>query len=166
MKTLSPQGIKILKIIHLLLAGIWIGGAVALTLLLFALSPDDAHGMYIKSRALQLIDDWMIIPGAVGCFLTGLVYAIWTKWGFFKHHWITVKWVLTVAMIAFGTVALGPWINGNVYPVAEIARYADAGNAEYAHNLLQSKIWGSLQTSLFLFIFAISVLKPWKKKST
>ena len=163
MKTLGANGIKTLKIVHLLFAFMWIGGAFSMILLLFTTSPAEIGEMYMRSRVLQLIDDWLIIPGAVGCLLTGVVYGIWSKWGFFKHRWITIKWILTFAMVLFGTFAMGPWVNGNVYSVDEMFRYTTE-NSEFARNVSLSAICGSIQTACLLFIVVISVLKPWKKK--
>lgn len=163
MKKLKGSGIKILKVVHLLFACMWIGGAMAMTFLLMKTSPQESHEMYMRSLVLKEIDDWLVIPGALGCFVTGIVYGIWTNWGFFKYRWITVKWIFTVAMILVGTFLMGPWVNGNVYPVEEIARYT-AGNEEFFYNVSQNTIWGSIQLAALLFVVVVSVFKPWKSK--
>ncbi len=161
MKKLKGNGIKILKTIHLLFAFMWIGGALSMTLLLLTTAPQESYEMYMRSLSLMLVDDWLIIPGAMGCLFTGLVYGIWTHWGFFKHRWLSVKWVLTVAMILLGTFLMGPWVDGNVYPAQDIPDYAP-DNTVFFHNVSQTILWGSIQLALLLGVVVISVFKPWK----
>lgn len=48
----------------------------------------------------------IVIPGAIGCLITGLIYGIFTNWGFFKHNWMMFKWTITVTAIFLGTVSL------------------------------------------------------------
>ncbi len=159
---LNPTGSKILKIIHIILSSMWVGGAICLTLVLFCITPD-GDGVYTWSLALKIIDDFAIIPGAVGCLLVGVVYGIFTKWGFFRHAWLIVKWVLTVAQILFGTFVLGPLVNGNV-KIAAATGAAALTDPVFIHNVGTSKILGPIQLAGLLFVVAISILKPWKKK--
>ena len=165
MPTLKKQGLKILKMVHLLLVVMWIGGAIALTLVLFLVQPETGDELYMKMRILKTIDDLIIIPGAMGNLLIGIVYGVWTKFGFFKQPWITVKWVLTVAQILFGTFFLGPWVNENV-EIANNLRQGAFNDATFQQNLEMNAIWGSVQLALLLFVLVISVQKPWRKSGT
>lgn len=163
MGKITGKGVKVLKIIHLLLAFMWIGGGFSMVLLLLTTSPSDSHELYMRSLALKLIDDWLIIPGALGIILSGVVYGIWTNWGFFKYRWITVKWVLTIGMVLLGTFLMGPWVNGNVYPVEKISNYT-LDNKEFFNHVMQTILWGSIQVTLLIMVVVISVLRPWKRK--
>lgn len=162
MKTLGPKGVKYLKILHLFLAIMWIGGALAMSILALTSKPETGDELYMFSRMLQIIDDYLIIPGAMGNILIGVVYGIWTKWGFFKHRWLTVKWVLTIVQVLFGTFVLGPWINENV-ALAQTLGQDILSSVDYFHNLQMTRIWGTVQTTILLSFIIISVLKPWKK---
>ena len=104
------------------------------------------------------MDDYFIIRGAVGALITGLIYSLWTNWGFFKHTWIIVKWIMTILQILFGALVLGPCINRNVM-IADQLR-----DAVFLNNIQTTQIWGTVQTMLLLFVIVISVQKPWKKK--
>lgn len=166
MKKLSSRGIKILKIIHLFFAVLWIGGGIALLVVLFSVNPANGDELYMKSRIIQIIDDYLIIPGALASFFIGIVYGIWTNWGFFKYKWIIVKWIVTVAQILFGTFVLGPWVNENV-EIASQLRDAAMDNATLLHNINMSQTWGTLQVLILASVFLIvSVMKPWNKKKT
>lgn len=105
----------------------------------------------------------MVIAGATGCFITGLLYGIITKWGFFKHRWLAVKWVLALFMMMSGTFAMGPCVDGNVFPIEEISKYV-TDNGIFWNNILQIKWWGTLQILLLITTVVISIYKPWKKK--
>lgn len=164
MKKLNPQGVKVLKMFHLFFAVLWIGGGIALLAVLFLVYPESGDELYMKSRVIQVIDDFLIIPGAIASLLIGVVYGVWTNWGFFKHRWITAKWILTVCQILFGTFFLGPWVNNNVDIAFEL-RDAALDHSTFLHNVQMSKICGTIQVVILVVGFIIvSVAKPWKKK--
>lgn len=162
MKKLSSNQTRILKIIHLFFFVSWIGGGVCLISVMFLAQPALPEDIFMKYRSMQVIDDFVIIPGALGSLFTGMVYSIWTNWGFFRHRWLTVKWILTVAQILFGTFALGPWLNGNV-DIARQLRGSAPANADFALNASNIQLWGAVQVLFLLFMVVISVIKPWKK---
>jgi hypothetical protein len=164
MKKLTGNGIKILKMFHLLFASMWFGGGLSMLLLLITLSPQESYEMYMRSLALQKIDDYIVIPAAIACLITGLIYGIWTNWGFFKHRWITVKWILLIIMIMISLgLFMGPWIDNNVYPITEISNYT-MDNKDFFHNIRWSILVGAIQVSFLFFVYIISVFKLWKKK--
>lgn len=161
---LSPKGMKALKVIHLVCAVAWFGSAISMNLLRHLVSVNDPAGMYWMAEILEAIDMDILVPGAVGCLLTGIVYGAFTNWGFFKHRWITVKWVLTIFMITLGTFWMGPLVKSNVLIGKELME--GAGNAsQYWQNVTSNEYMGLLQTFLLLVVFIISVYKPWKKKA-
>lgn len=164
MKKLSPQGVKILKMFHLFFAILWIGGGLTLVILFFSVNPANGDELYMKSRIVQIIDDYLIIPGAMASLLIGIIYGIWTNWGFFKYKWIIVKWIMTVVQILFGTFVLGPWVNENV-EIASTLRDAAMDDATLLHNVKMSQIWGTVQVAILVLTFiVVSVQKPWKPK--
>lgn len=162
-KKLRTQGVKILKMFHILFAFCWIIGGLALCVLLFTTFPQSGDELYMRSRILQIVDDYFIIYGALGVFATGLIYSIWTNWGFFKHTWIIVKWIMTILQILFGTFVLGPCINNNVI-IADQLRDIAFTDPVFLDNLQTTQLWGTIQVALLLIVIVISVQKPWKKK--
>lgn len=165
MKTLNTTGLKTLKVVHLVCAIIWIGSAIVMNLLRLLVNVSDAAGMYYMAEILEAIDIQILVPGAVGCLLTGIVYGCFTKWGFFKHRWLTVKWILTIFMILVGTFCMGPLIKENV--VIGKALMNGGGDAIlYADNVTANAWLGAMQLILLIFVVIISVWKPWKKKVT
>ncbi|HOP30009.1 MAG TPA: hypothetical protein P5120_07280 [Spirochaetota bacterium] len=164
MKKLNSKQIRILKIIHIFFFVSWIGGGIGLISLMFLAQPLIPDDIYMKYRSMQVIDDFIIIPGALGSLFTGLIYSIWTNWGFFRQRWLTVKWILTVAQILFGTFALGPWLNGNV-DIAMKLRGSALTDSAFINSSSNIKLWGTLQVLFLLFMVIVSVIRPWKKTS-
>jgi hypothetical protein len=163
-KKLKPQAIKILKMAHILFGFSWTIGAIALCLLLFITHPESGDELFMRSRMLQIIDDYFIIAGAMGALITGLIYSIWTNWGFFKHPWIIVKWILIILQILTGTFILATPLNNNV-AIADLLRDTALTDPAFISNIQTLKIVGTIQTVFLLFVIVISVQKPWKKRS-
>ncbi len=163
-RKLKPQAVKILKMIHLFFTFCWIVGGVTLCLLIFITYPTSGDELYMRSRILQIVDDYFIIYGAFGALITGLIYSIWTNWGFVRHPWIIVKWIMTILQIVFGTFVLGPCINDNVI-IADLLRNQALSDPIFLENVWTTQIWGTIQTLLLLTIIVISVQKPWKMRT-
>ena len=164
---LSPAQTKWLKCFHLLAVAGWIGGALSLTLLHFLrFQGVDEIGNDLRGidRAGGLIDiGVVVILGALGCLLTGLLYSLFTKWGFFRHRWLLVKWIITVVCISSGIILLGPWETG----MSEISRKLGAAallDEKYLSYMYLNFWFGMVQIFLLVFAAFISVFKPWKTK--
>lgn len=162
MKKLSARGQKWLKGCHVFFAGLWVGGAVALTLMNFLLKAADGMELYGINRSLKFVDDLIIIPGAMGSLLTALIYALFTNWGWFKHRWITLKWIINVGGVIFGTFWLGPWTNSLV-PLAKARGLAALADPAYAQTRTLLLSLGTIQACTIVLAVFISVLKPWKR---
>jgi len=164
MKKFGARGQKNLKIFHLIMVGLWVGGAVGLTLMAAFLGPGESDGeLYAYDMARKFIDDFIIIPGAMGCLVSGLLISWLTPWGFFKHRWVAVKWVLTVACILFGTFVLGPFVNDRALMSLDFGLRA-LDKPVYVDSLSRTLRLGGFQVLAILFMVAISTLKPWKRK--
>jgi hypothetical protein len=160
---LSSTGRACLKGLHIVCTCAWVGAGVCMFLLNFVARPNNSHDLYVVMAALRLIDDWAIIPAAVGSLLTGLLLSWLTPWGFFKWRWVTVKWLLTVAMTVFGMAYLSPWL----HQMADISA-ADPGGALQNETFLANR-WllslsaGPMFLSMFFLVF-LSVIKPWSAR--
>ncbi len=162
MKKLSAKGQKWLKGIHILFACTWIGAAIILCLMNQFLKASYGMQLYGIDVSMKFIDDFIIIPGANGVLLTGVVYSVFTGWGWFKRRWIIVKWGITIFGIIFGTFWLGPWVN-ELVPISKSHGLDAWIEPVYLHSRNMIFYWGMAQLSTLIFALFISVLKPWKK---
>lgn len=163
MHLVKRQGMVALKIVHLLGASCWLGGAVSLIFLNLYSPAASREGMlYCISFSSHVADMWVVIGLGLGtCVFTGFLYGVLTRWGFFRHRWVAVKWFVTGLCFASGWLFLGRWEG------ARLALSEAAGNAALDAAYQQARalhLWGSLaQAGLLVFLVAISVIRPWKK---
>jgi hypothetical protein len=109
----------------------------------------------------HFIDMKILTPAAVVTLITGLIYSIFTKWGFFKHGWLIYKWIITIAIIVTGTFYLGPMVS-NMLDIVDIKRFAALEDPYYQSGLFTG-MWASIiNTTLLIIAVVVSVYKPWK----
>lgn len=167
MPKLKAKGLKWLKGFHLIAVSSWVGGAVAL-LLLYFLKGDVADGgvLYGINQSIHHVDMVVVvIPGAFGCLVTGLIYSSFSNWGFFKHTWLIFKWIVTVTAILFGTFFLGPW-ETTMMEISGKLGISSLTDQAYLYNENMNLIFGAVQVLLLMVTIFISIFKPWKTKKT
>lgn len=161
---LNKNQTKALKFFHLIFASCWLGGILSITIVTNDNSIVSREGMLIGiNTAGKLIDKFLVITGAMGCLITGILYSILTPWGFFKHKWIIFKWIITICCVMIGIFFLGVW-KEELFVLSYNLGNAALNDTTYL--MIQSKrlVLVLLQISALLFIFAISIIKPWNKK--
>ncbi|MDS1272359.1 hypothetical protein RIF23_18895 [Lipingzhangella sp. LS1_29] len=82
---------------HILSSVGWAGAvATVLTLAVIGLAGSDAQVARAAYIAMAPITRYILVPLAVAALLTGIVQALGTPWGLFRHYWIVAKLGLTV----------------------------------------------------------------------
>jgi hypothetical protein len=82
---------------HLTFSVGWIGSVIAyLALGVTAVTSDEIQTVRAAWTAMELIGWYVIVPLALTSLLTGLVVALGTKWGLFRHYWVLISFALTV----------------------------------------------------------------------
>jgi hypothetical protein len=111
---------------HLTFSLGWIGAVVAyLALGIAAEISQDVPTVRAAWIGMELTGWYVIVPLALVSLLTGVVMALGTKWGLFRHYWVLFSLVLTV----FATVVLllhMPTVSSQ----AEVARHADSARLD------------------------------------
>ncbi len=162
MKKLSASGQRWLKCFHVLSAGVWVGTAAALATKQFFVTPSGEGELFGILSTLDFIDMYILVPGAMGTLITAIIYSVWTNWGWFRHRFITVKWIICLFGISFGTYPLGPWLSG-MTGISEAKGLASFGDPIFLHYRSMLFIFGPFQALTIVFAFFLSVLKPWRK---
>ena len=88
---------RILDLVHLLFASLWLGGFTIVfvcSIRLWTQTIDPVFGLATINFVQEVVK--VCIPALMA---TGLLYGFATKWGFFSHGWVTAKWVLTIALV-------------------------------------------------------------------
>lgn len=163
MPKLNAKGLKWLKGFHLIAVASWVGGGVALILLYFLKDGVAESGvLYGINQSIHHVDmAVVVIPGAFGCLLTGLIYSSFSNWGFFKHNWLIFKWIVTVSAILFGTFFLGPWETAMMEISGKIG-ISSLSDPAYLYNQKMNLVFGAIQVLVLVVTVFISIFKPWK----
>ncbi|MEI8187028.1 MAG: hypothetical protein WCG19_10060 [Chlorobiaceae bacterium] len=165
MPKLNQKGLKWLKGFHLIAVSCWVGGAVSLILLYFLKSNvRDGGVLYGINQSIHHVDMAVVVlPGAIGSLITGLIYSLFSHWGFFKHNWLIFKWIVTATAIVFGTFFLGPWETA-MMEISGKTGLSSLTDSAYLYNQKMNVIFGSLQVLVLMITIFVSILKPWKPK--
>ena len=161
---LGPAGIKWLKNFHILFCCLWIGAGASMTVVQLFSKPSSVEELLGYMYAINLINGYVNIIGAIGCLVTGLIYSLFTNWGFFKYYWVITKWIANIAIIILGSVVLGPAAM-EMMGIIGTEGLAALNNPGYvqAKNLNTYIGLGSLLV-LALLVF-ISIFKPWGQRA-
>ena len=151
----SPPVRKMVLIFHIVTSVGWMGAVAAFIVLDVATVTNDAEPVlracYI---GMELIAKWAIVPLAFAAFGSGLVISLGTKWGLFRHWWVVVTLVLTVAATIVLLVQL-PIIEHRAAiasdPTTTVETLRDQGN------LLLHSIGGFV---VLLLIAILNIVKP------
>ena len=94
---LKPAIRKLALSTHLTFSVGWIGAVITyLTLGVAAVSSGDVDTVRAAWTGMDLVGWYAIVPLAIMSSLTGLVMALGTKWGLFRHYWVAISFILTI----------------------------------------------------------------------
>jgi hypothetical protein len=97
MTPMTPRLRKLGLIAHISSSVGWLGAVAAFLVLGIAgLTSQDAEMVRGAYLSMNLIGRFVIVPLSLASVATGLVQALGTEWGLFRHTWIFVKLLLTV----------------------------------------------------------------------
>ena len=128
-------------------------------------SSANADILYALHLAVNLLDDYVVIPAAIGSVLTATFLCWLTNYGFSKFWWVISKWFLSIALIIFGTFWLYPWSN-SAEAIAQEQGLAAFTNSLYFWDVRGVLIGTIVQGIVLLIIIGISVIKPWGRRKT
>ncbi|MCS4538753.1 MAG: DUF2269 domain-containing protein [Thaumarchaeota archaeon] len=151
---MTPGLRKFVLAAHLTFSVGWTGAVVAyLALGVSAVTTQDALTVRVAWIAMELIGWNVIVPLALASNLTGLVMALGTSWGLFRHYWVLITLVLTV----LSTVVLLEHMP-TVSFLAGVARGADG--ADHTGGLGGDLLHPGVGLLVLLVITVLNVYKP------
>jgi hypothetical protein len=151
---MSPGLRKLALTVHLTCSVGWIGAVVAyLALGVAAVTSPDARTVRAAWMAMELTGWYAIVPLALGSLLTGLIMALGTKWGLFRHYWVVISLALTVLAVAVLLLHMP-----DVSSLADFAQKADA--ADLAGGLGGDLFHPGVGLLVLLVIQVLNVYKP------
>jgi hypothetical protein len=158
---MTPGLRKLLLTSHVTFSVGWLGAVAGfLALSIASLTSQNAEVVRGTYVSMNLLGAYLIIPLSLASLTTGLIQSLGTKWGLFRHYWVTVKFSLNV----LATLLL---FLHQFTAVAEAARRASraVGDAVLDASLRsigrQLLIDASLAILVLLAATVLSVYKPW-----
>lgn len=155
---MSPHASKVMLTTHITFSVGWIGTvATFLALAIAGLTGNDqmVRACYI---AMEVIAWFVIVPFCFASLFTGIIQALGTHWGLFKHWWILVKLVLTLITTLILIL--------HMQPISYLAE-ASARNTITLDGLqsLRIRIIADAGAAMMVLvaITTVSVYKPWGK---
>ncbi|WP_059173352.1 hypothetical protein [Bacillus sp. FJAT-27445] len=148
---------------HIFFVVIFIGGLLGTTLL--AISTNfitEREHIYAAHLFIEFFDWFLIIPGGIGSFFTGIWLAVRTHWGVTKYYWIMAKLGVTFIAILFGSMYMRIWIHETVGDIF-VNTIHPLKNPVYLHSREMLFIGIAVSFSFISFLVLISYLKPWGK---
>ncbi|MCA1672747.1 MAG: hypothetical protein LC799_11270 [Actinobacteria bacterium] len=94
----------------------------------------------------------MLIYFANAAAYTGIMLAALTAWGFFRHWWVTVKFVATIVVTVVGIALLGQWRQ-------EMIDATRSGGPGPSTLLVMSGVAATV--TVLGFLTWVSIAKPW-----
>ena len=94
---MTPRLRKFALAAHITLSVGWIGAVTGyIALDVAAATSQDAQTLRAAYLAMELIVWYVIVPLALASLLSGLVMALGTKWGLYRHYWVLISLLLTI----------------------------------------------------------------------
>jgi len=120
----APRLRRALLTVHIIGSVGWMGAATAYLALGIAAS---ATGNVETFRAawigMELIGWFVIVPLVISALLTGVLLAVATPWGLFRHYWVVISLALTALCLVLVVLHLP-----TVSITADMARGTDDGH--------------------------------------
>ena len=141
---------------HVTLSVGWLGAVVGfLALALAGLISKDDQTVRSAYLAMHLTGWFVIVPLSFASLLTGLIQALGTPWGLFRHYWVLLKLLINILSTILLVV--------HMQPTSQLARVAAAGTLSHTDlSGLRVQLVADAGAALLALLVAtaLSVYKP------
>jgi hypothetical protein len=154
---MSPGLRKLTLTAHVTSSVGWLGAVAGfLPLAVTVLVSRDPQTVRAAYLAMEPIAWYVLVPLSFASFITGLVQALGTPWGLFRHYWVLVKLVINV----FATTVLLLWTQ-TLDSLADLARQTPMSAADLSELRSQTALVHSGGALLLLLTATVlSIYKP------
>lgn len=152
----SPSLRKLALTAHISVSVGWFGAVVAfLALAVVGLASGNAATVRGAYLTMELAGWFVLVPFAVAALLTGLVQALATQWGLFRHYWVLAKLVINV----FATIVLVMYMQ-TLRALGDIAAERTATNELESLRSASPALHAVAALVLLLLATVLAVYKP------
>lgn len=108
-RRLPPGWRKAAVSLHVVTSVGWLGVHGSMLALVATAAADPG----VRTEALGaagLLSGMLVLPLSLTAAATGLLLALGTPWGLFRHTWVAAKLVLTLLLVAGSNLSIGPMV--------------------------------------------------------
>jgi len=163
MRKFGSIGLKVLKMLHILMIVLFLGGILSSFALMMKLDLSNFDEVYLTYKSFIVISNNIVKMGAQGTILLGAVYGFFTKFGFVKHKWLALKWILFIIQTFVGILVVDKLMVENL-TLLETEKILALSNPIFIHDHLLMRYVAIAQIGLTLFALVLSVLKPGRSR--
>ena len=142
---------------------LFLGGILSSFALLMKLDLSNFEDVHLAYKTFNIISDNVVKIGAQGTILLGAIYGFFTKWGFIKHKWLAVKWILFITQTFVGILVVDKLMMANT-ALLETKKVLALNDPIFIHNHYLRLYVVIAQIGLTLFALVLSVLKPGRSR--
>jgi hypothetical protein len=155
--TMAPGIRKFALAAHVSTSVGWLGAVVTfLALAVTGLTRQDAQLVRAAYLAMEVTGWFVLVPLSLASLLTGLVQALGTEWGLFRHYWVFFKLLINV----IATIVLLMYMQTLTYLGSVAAGMASPGGDLGALQTRSPVLHASAALLLLLVATTLSVYKP------
>ncbi|MFL6054718.1 MAG: hypothetical protein ACJ72W_17620 [Actinoallomurus sp.] len=162
---MPPRVRKVVTVVHVISSVGWLGLTLCLlTLGTTALVSDDPVLVRSIYRAMKVLGDVLIIPVTLTALLTGLLLALGTRWGLFRHYWVITKFGLTLLAAAASIFEL----RARFHEAASLVAQHPTGPVSAMHmGALRATLVVAPTVALCVYVanVTLSIFKPWGRRA-
>ena len=157
MPMLKSASRKLMLVIHVT-GSVGLLGAIAgfLTLALCALADRPGLEARLFYPAMEIVTLYVIVPLAFTALVSGIVQALGTRWGLFRHQWVLAKLLLTLSATAILLVKLDL-----IRRAARLALQAPFSADQRFEIGIQLAVHAAGGLLVLLVPVILSIYKPW-----
>ncbi len=153
---MPPNIRKVALIAHVTFSVGWFGAVgVFLALAVTGLTSQDSERVRAVYVAMDLSGWYVIVPLCLASLLTGLIEALGTTWGVFRHYWVVSKLLITVLATALLVMHMHP-----ADRIACVAAVWTLSNADLHALRVQLEVDAGAALLALLAATTLSVYKP------
>ncbi len=162
---LSTRQKKCWHLAHVVFVIIYFSGVVgALLLTSLATTVVTDHEQIRAAHMFARYFDWfLIIPGAIGCIISGVWISLRTSWGLFKYYWIMIKTLGNITAVLFGSTLVRIWFEEPINLTAA-GQINPLDNPAYLHSHTMLLVGTIISLAILISLLLISYIKPWGKR--
>lgn len=158
---LSPLFRKISLTAHIIFSVGWLGAVAGfLALAIIGISSLDKQLVRSAYLAMEAVGWFVIVPFCIGSLFSGIIHALGTKWGLFKHYWVLTKFMVTLMSTIILFLHMQP-----ISFLADMAANSIFQDSDYYSLRIQLLADAGAALLVLLILTTISVFKPWGKTS-